>query len=95
MITKNHQNKTTDIPTDFASVTNIEVPAVNPNWQAPPMIQLTPYHYLAVLPAIITAATPLILGLTTKSDFLRKRQFREKQKQKKQQITENDNNVSD
>lgn len=90
MITKNQQNTTTDV----LSETNTEVPATNPNERSP-LAQPTLYDYLTVLPAIIAAATPLILGLTAKSDFFRKRQFREKQKQEKQQITENDNNVSD
>lgn len=91
MITKNQQNTTIDFPSE----TNTEVPATNPNERSPSITQPTLYDYLTVLPAIIAAATPLILGLTTKSDFWRKRQFREKQKQEKQQITENNNNVSD
>ncbi len=32
----------------------------------PSVIQPTPYHYLALIPAILTAATPLILGLKKK-----------------------------
>lgn len=91
MITNNQQNRTEN----FTSGTNTEIPAVNSNWRSPSITQPTLYDYLTVLPAIIAAATPLILGLTEKSDFFRKRQFREKQKQEKQQITENDNNVSD
>lgn len=91
MITKNQQNTTSG----FLSETNTEVPAINPNERSPSITHPTLYDYLTVLPAIIAAATPLILGLTAKSDFFRKRQFREKPKQEKQQITENDNNVPD
>ncbi|MHC5614244.1 MAG: hypothetical protein ACYTXA_25430 [Nostoc sp.] len=87
MVTKIIENTTRD----FTSGNNIEVPAGNPNWRSPSITQPTLYDYLTVLPAIIAAATPLILGLTAKSDFLIKRQFREKQKQEKQQT----NDVSD
>ncbi|MCC5670914.1 hypothetical protein LC653_46035 [Nostoc sp. CHAB 5784] len=91
MITKNQQNT----KSDFLPETNTEVPAINPNERSPSITQPTLYDYLTVLPAIIAAATPLILGLTVKSDFLKKRQSREKQKQERQQITENNNDVSD
>lgn len=89
MITNNQQNTTEDLKAG----TNTEVPAVNPNERSPSITQPTLYDYLTVLPAIIAAATPLILG--TKSHFLKKRQSREKQKQERQQITENNNDVSD
>nr|MDZ8061282.1 hypothetical protein [Nostoc sp. EkiNYC01] len=90
MITKNQQNPTRDL----TSGTNTEVPAVNPNERSP-SITPTLYDCLALLPALITATTPLILRLTTKSHFLRKHQSRGKQKQERQQITENNNDVSD
>ncbi len=32
----------------------------------PPAVQYTPYHYMALIPAILTALTPLILGLKKK-----------------------------
>jgi hypothetical protein len=89
MITNNQQNTTEDLKAG----TNTEVPAVNPNLRSPSITQPTLYDYLTVLPAVIAAATPLILGLATKSDFLRKRQSRDKQKQERQQTTEN-NDVS-
>lgn len=82
MITKNQQNSTKD----FLAETSIEVPAVSPNGESPSITQPTPYDYLTILPAILTAATPLILGLAAKSDFFRKQNS-------KQQSTEN-NDVS-
>lgn len=46
--------------------THIEVPAT-PNVPTPQVGQQpTPYDYLTLLPALITAATPLILGLKKK-----------------------------
>ncbi|RCJ37995.1 hypothetical protein A6770_39780 [Nostoc minutum NIES-26] len=92
MITNNQKN-TTD---DFLSITNVEVPAVNPNLQTPP-IQPTPYHYLALLPNLIAAATPLILGLTRRLKKERNFRFRvrktlkqARKRQDKQKPTQSD-----
>lgn len=87
MITNNQQNRTEN----FTSGTNTEIPAVNSNWRSPSITQPTLYDYLTVLPAIIAAATPLILGLARKSDFFRKQDSRGIKE--KQQSTEN-NDVS-
>ncbi|MBE9216496.1 hypothetical protein IQ247_28195 [Plectonema cf. radiosum LEGE 06105] len=52
-------------PQKISAETYINVPATS-NFPTPPVIQPTPYDYLALLPAILTALTPLILGLKKK-----------------------------
>lgn len=84
--------KITYVITGDFSAPSIEVPAVNPNPQIPP-IQPTPYHYLLALSALITAATPLILGLINgKSDFSSNlpRKVRVRKPQDKEKLTQND-----
>jgi hypothetical protein len=91
MISKMIENITYVITGDL-SAPSIEVPAVNPNPQIPP-IQPTPYDYLLALSALITAATPLILGLNSeKSDFFKdlSKKVRLKKRQDKQKSTQND-----
>lgn len=50
---------------EISSGSYIGVPATA-DIPTPPVIQPTPYHYLALLPAILTALTPLVLGLKKK-----------------------------
>ncbi|GAB1544597.1 hypothetical protein NUACC21_72730 [Scytonema sp. NUACC21] len=51
----------------LSAATYVGVPSSGsiPNPQGQPL-SLTPYDYFALLPALITAATPLILGLREK-----------------------------
>ncbi|WP_414623810.1 hypothetical protein [Calothrix sp. CCY 0018] len=52
---------------EISSENYIGVPATT-DIPTPPIIQPTPYHYLALLPAILTALTPLILGMMKKDE---------------------------
>ncbi|WP_373527393.1 hypothetical protein [Nostoc sp.] len=90
MITKNQQNT----KSDFLPETNTEVPAINPNERSPSIMQPTLYDYLTILPVIITAATPLILGLRRKqaSDLLKSSHPTKKQDE---QTTKDNNDVTE
>ncbi|NJL81415.1 MAG: hypothetical protein HC815_31325 [Richelia sp. RM1_1_1] len=50
---------------EISSGSYIGVPATT-DIPTPPVIQYTPYHYMALIPAILTALTPLVLGLRNK-----------------------------
>lgn len=84
MITKNQQNT----KSDFLPETNIEVPVVNPNSSSSSVMQPTLYDYLTVLPHIIAAATPLILGFI---GFKNQQMIRKKGRQ---QPAENNDDVT-